>query len=502
GASTVELADLKSLLAGRALGRKMQAKSRAYKDWFCGPGRPALERLNKKLEQKPVTDVEVQRVDEPCSLQDLIESVDNHTPLPPVLDVKSKKPRMHILHDEILAAGAERSCILAKSRDQYETLKVLKRFRQEGQKAESVNRYLKLLTSHTVAAFLAKEYNNALDDVGFEGDRLEYVDACVVSFPDPTSNKSCHRFQENFVAGQFCKFSSNCGFNAERTPPACAAFAHWCYVATGGRAMVTDVQGWYDVEARKAYLTDPCVLCSWIGLMDDDYKDRGLVGFEECLQSHSCNDACERLGLHEAKPVTHALHEIREKIDDKTKQNAKAAVLRAQGHADPEGAASSSNSIRGMTPQEHMQSALRHAQNMETVDEAQEEQEFEPEEGSFVRHDPHPPHRTSFEQTPPVDPPDPPGRRSNPPEPGPSMDSNNTNIGKYDGSQRISSTKLGQRDRYCNNFITKGSCPYNGTCKYLHATKLVQGGQFFAQEAVNMHPCSLEPWRSADTEDA
>lgn len=147
-----------------------------------------------------------------------------------------------------------------------------------------------------------------------------------------------------------------------------------------------------------------------------------------------------------------------------------------------------------------------------------------------------------------------------------SMDSNNTNIGKYDGSQRISSTKLGQRDRYCNNFITKGSCPYNGTCKYLHATKLgkstyvfwyssetgglhlgfgiwnlkvclkghvpqaclhvthprikffelggndtfrhylplsqVQGGQFLAQEAVNMHPCSLEPWRSTDTADA
>lgn len=54
-------------------------------------------------------------------------------------------------------------------------MQVLKCFRQEGLKAESVNRYLKLLTSHTVAAFLAKEYNNALDDVGFEGDRLEYV---------------------------------------------------------------------------------------------------------------------------------------------------------------------------------------------------------------------------------------------------------------------------------------------------------------------------------------
>lgn len=59
--------------------------------------------------------------------------------------------------------------------------------------------------------------------------------------------------------------------------PTCDAFAHWAYEATGGRTMVTDVQGWYDSENNVAKLTDPCLHCTRQGLLDDQYKDRGLV---------------------------------------------------------------------------------------------------------------------------------------------------------------------------------------------------------------------------------
>lgn len=37
------------------------------------------------------------------------------------------------------------------------------------------------------------------------------------------------------------------------------------------------MQGWYDSENHIARLTDPCVHCTFQGLMDDKWKDRGLV---------------------------------------------------------------------------------------------------------------------------------------------------------------------------------------------------------------------------------
>lgn len=58
--------------------------------------------------------------------------------------------------------------------------------------------------------------------------------------------------------------------------PVCDAFAHWCYQISGGRVMVVDVQGWYDEDKQKAILTDPCVHCSVVGLLDNE--DRTLVG--------------------------------------------------------------------------------------------------------------------------------------------------------------------------------------------------------------------------------
>lgn len=39
--------------------------------------------------------------------------------------------------------------------------------------------------------------------------------------------------------------------------------------------MVVDVQGWYDEDKQKAILTDPCVHCSVVGLLDNE--DRTLV---------------------------------------------------------------------------------------------------------------------------------------------------------------------------------------------------------------------------------
>ena len=59
----------------------------------------------------------------------------------------------------------------------------------------------------------------------------------------------------------------------------CDAFGHWTYQATDGCVLVTDVQGWFNQDQEKqVYLTDPCVHCSRPNLMDDQFKDGGLIG--------------------------------------------------------------------------------------------------------------------------------------------------------------------------------------------------------------------------------
>lgn len=58
----------------------------------------------------------------------------------------------------------------------------------------------------------------------------------------------------------------------------CDAFGHWTYQATDGCVLVTDVQGWFNQDEKRVYLTDPCVHCSRPNLMDDQFKDGGLIG--------------------------------------------------------------------------------------------------------------------------------------------------------------------------------------------------------------------------------
>lgn len=68
--------------------------------------------------------------------------------------------------------------------------------------------------------------------------------------------------------------------------PACDAFGHWCYHETEGRAMVVDVQGWYDEKEKKAILTDPCVHCTMVGIMD--HEDRTLVSDYPIFAGQQC----------------------------------------------------------------------------------------------------------------------------------------------------------------------------------------------------------------------
>lgn len=73
-------------------------------------------------------------------------------------------------------------------------IQVLKAFKDEALGGGSLQRYENMLTSHTVAKFLAKEFSEALDVLKGTnvGDRLEYLDSCVVDFK--TSNTTNYRY--------------------------------------------------------------------------------------------------------------------------------------------------------------------------------------------------------------------------------------------------------------------------------------------------------------------
>lgn len=59
-------------------------------------------------------------------------------------------------------------------------LQVLKEFRHIGDKANSIERYNKVLSSHTVASFLAGQFNLELERLEGIRERLEYLEPSVV----------------------------------------------------------------------------------------------------------------------------------------------------------------------------------------------------------------------------------------------------------------------------------------------------------------------------------
>lgn len=121
-----------------------------------------------------------------------------------------------------------------------------------------IDRYKQRLSAHTTAAWLAQLFNSQLDEadkraaLNAHGDnsphaqpgagrpvRLQYVDACIVRFGNE------YRLQEAFVAAD-----ARQSFSTPQAPEgqpaeaweAAAAFTHWTYHATDGRAMVMELQ--------------------------------------------------------------------------------------------------------------------------------------------------------------------------------------------------------------------------------------------------------------------
>ena len=84
------------------------------------------------------------------------------------------------------------------------------------------------------------------------------------------------------------------------------AFSHFTYEASGGRKLVCDLQGTWNVE-DGFILTDPVV--HYVSSRNPDKKhkngatDKGLDGIKKFFDTHQCNGLCERLGLKRPKDL-------------------------------------------------------------------------------------------------------------------------------------------------------------------------------------------------------
>ena len=101
--------------------------------------------------------------------------------------------------------------------------------------------------------------------------------------------------------GNYVKFTSNGGFEDADISAIMPCFTHWTYQESGGRIMITDLQGVKQSESNGAtyLLTDPAIHSA-----DQIYgmTDLGVVGMEEVLKHHHCNFLCRALNLTNPVP--------------------------------------------------------------------------------------------------------------------------------------------------------------------------------------------------------
>jgi len=149
--------------------------------------------------------------------------------------------------------------------------------------------YFGTLQKNTLAILLAKEYNDALQKVGVNQNyRIYFTRVLVMKI------KSEYFLLEAFIPGSFEKYTNNLNYVNENVP-FMTAFSHFSHHFTGGKFMVTDLQGCNNL------LTDPVIHSS--RLMFPAQADLGIKGMVAFFRHHECNDFCRKLGLpaHDAQ---------------------------------------------------------------------------------------------------------------------------------------------------------------------------------------------------------
>lgn len=174
---------------------------------------------------------------------------------------------------------------------------VLKRSKYVSALEDSAKRAFVDLETSATAASLVAHYKTQVP-----ASRIVLASASVVKFfNDPHATKKKDKYTikvsyfslEKYFPGEYEKWSSNNGWtSAAPLANELSAFSHWTWQVTGGKLMVTDLQG---VHANNQItLTDPTIHSQSLRF---GKTNLGNLGLRQFFASHMCFDQCRALNL-------------------------------------------------------------------------------------------------------------------------------------------------------------------------------------------------------------
>lgn len=152
---------------------------------------------------------------------------------------------------------------------------------------------LKDIRCQLLAITLANVFNQRLEQLGRRSLKITYAVPSLVAFRNEME------YSEPFLPGTYVRYNDNNGTVQDSDTSegkVAAAFCHFTYQETAGRAMVVDIQGVglhftdAQVHTRSVARTDPLFKRFGLGNL-------GRLGMVKFFRSHKCNAVCQSLGL-------------------------------------------------------------------------------------------------------------------------------------------------------------------------------------------------------------
>lgn len=164
--------------------------------------------------------------------------------------------------------------------------------------------YFRDVEMQCLARYIASKFNRCNPPK-----RVDFLEAFVVELVEREGTPVCG--VETFISGSYRKHNGNFGYVSEDERSTPQAFSHFSWHASGGTALVCDIQGVSDLY------TDPQVHS--VSGKGYGRGNLGMKGVKKFLEKHRCNRICQYLKLPPCRadgyaeigtmPVTRIMHD-------------------------------------------------------------------------------------------------------------------------------------------------------------------------------------------------
>lgn len=167
-----------------------------------------------------------------------------------------------------------------------------KRYREQREPLQ----YMDDVVSQMQAGLYVNHFNQELSS--FKSDlRIHFLTAAYMLLYDSEGKVEDWVNIEPFVDGEFLKLTNNYDFCEPRGKKVSTSFTHFTYVKSGGKLMVSDLQGWLPTGTQNLiYLTDPQFHTDSGDSSPFDFGQDGMKVFFDVVHPQ-CNEICKTLKL-------------------------------------------------------------------------------------------------------------------------------------------------------------------------------------------------------------